>query len=177
MTLRNKLQWNINRNSNIFIHENVFESVVYEMASFLSRPQCVNLLSIGFMYVRDQNLVINEPAYVLTPNGASPPGAVIATKLVDIYIYISLVISDYVSALLIGWRDWKWLNGWKNLGRYRVTPSLEYICRTYAWVTALFGLNTMRTHKTEYLWYFFTVFRFVPYHYIFVPRFVIGYNR
>ena len=41
-TLRNKLQWNFNRNSNIFIHENAFESVVCEMAFILSRPQCVN---------------------------------------------------------------------------------------------------------------------------------------
>ena len=40
-TLRNKLQWNLNRNSNIFIHENAFESVVCEMATILSRPQCV----------------------------------------------------------------------------------------------------------------------------------------
>ena len=29
----NKLQWNVNRNSNIFIHENAFESVVCEMTS------------------------------------------------------------------------------------------------------------------------------------------------
>ena len=40
-TLRNKLQWNLNQNSNIFIQENVFESVVCEMAAILSRPQCV----------------------------------------------------------------------------------------------------------------------------------------
>ena len=39
-TLRNKLQWNFNRNSNIFIQENAFESVC-EMAAILSRPQCV----------------------------------------------------------------------------------------------------------------------------------------
>ena len=41
-TLRNKLQWNFNRNSDISIQENAFESVVCEMAAFLSRPQCVN---------------------------------------------------------------------------------------------------------------------------------------
>ena len=40
--LRNKLQWNFNRNSNIFIQENALENVVCEMASILSRPQCVN---------------------------------------------------------------------------------------------------------------------------------------
>ena len=32
-TLGNKLQWNFNRNSNIFIQENAFENVVCEMAS------------------------------------------------------------------------------------------------------------------------------------------------
>ena len=42
-TLGNKLQWNFNRNSNIFIEENTFENVVCEMASLLSRPQCVNV--------------------------------------------------------------------------------------------------------------------------------------
>ena len=49
-TLRNKVQWNFNRNSNIFIQENAFQNVVCEMASILSRPQCVSqcgLLQIG----------------------------------------------------------------------------------------------------------------------------------
>ena len=41
-TLRNKLQWNFNRNSDIFFEENALESVVCEMAAILSRPQCVN---------------------------------------------------------------------------------------------------------------------------------------
>ena len=40
-TLRNKLQWNFNRNSNIFIQENAFEHVVCQMASIFSRPQWV----------------------------------------------------------------------------------------------------------------------------------------
>ena len=40
-TLWNKFQWNFNRNSKIFIHENEIESVVCEMAAILSRPQCV----------------------------------------------------------------------------------------------------------------------------------------
>ena len=39
--LRNKLQWNLNRNSYIFIHENAFENVVWKMAAILCRPQCV----------------------------------------------------------------------------------------------------------------------------------------
>ena len=40
-TLRNKRHWNINRISNILIQENAFECVVCEMATILSRPQCV----------------------------------------------------------------------------------------------------------------------------------------
>ena len=40
-TLRNKLQWNFNRNSNIFIHENAFENVVWEMTAILFLAHCV----------------------------------------------------------------------------------------------------------------------------------------
>ena len=40
--IRNKLKWNFNRNSNIFIQENALENVVCEMAFILSRPQCVD---------------------------------------------------------------------------------------------------------------------------------------
>ena len=38
---RNKLRWNFNWNSNIFIEENAFETVVWKMAAILSRSQCV----------------------------------------------------------------------------------------------------------------------------------------
>ena len=41
-TLRNKLQWDFNQNSYIFIQEKVFENVVCEIAAILSRPQCVD---------------------------------------------------------------------------------------------------------------------------------------
>ena len=37
-----KLQWNLNRNLYIFIRENTFEDVVWQMAAILSRPQCVS---------------------------------------------------------------------------------------------------------------------------------------
>ena len=43
-SLRNKLQWNSNRCSNIFIEENTFENVVCEMLSISSRPQCVKVM-------------------------------------------------------------------------------------------------------------------------------------
>ena len=41
-TFRNKLRWNLNRNSFIFIQENVFQNVVWKMAGILSRNHCVN---------------------------------------------------------------------------------------------------------------------------------------
>ena len=37
----NKLQWNFNQNSSIFIHENAFQSVVCEMAAiFVPASMC-----------------------------------------------------------------------------------------------------------------------------------------
>ena len=42
--LKNKLQWNFNRNSDIFIQENALENVVWEMASILSWPQYVKTI-------------------------------------------------------------------------------------------------------------------------------------
>ena len=44
-TLRNKLQWNFNRNSYIFIQENAFEKVVCKIAAILCRSQCVNAMT------------------------------------------------------------------------------------------------------------------------------------
>ena len=44
-TIRNKLHWNFNQNSSIFIQENALEDAVCEMASILSRPQCVKGVS------------------------------------------------------------------------------------------------------------------------------------
>ena len=41
-TLSNKFQWNLNRNSYIFIQENAFENVVRKMVAILSRLQFVN---------------------------------------------------------------------------------------------------------------------------------------
>ena len=42
-TIGNNLQWNLNRNLQIFIQENAFENVVLEMAAILSRPHCGSL--------------------------------------------------------------------------------------------------------------------------------------
>ena len=48
-TLRNKLQWKFNRNSNIFIQENALEIVVCEMGSFSTHPQCVKCHEMGIL--------------------------------------------------------------------------------------------------------------------------------
>ena len=40
-TLRNKLQWKFNQNSNIFIQENALENAVWKIAAILPRPQFV----------------------------------------------------------------------------------------------------------------------------------------
>ena len=47
LTLRNKLQWNLNQNSNIFIEENRFENVICKIVSVSSQPQCVNGLDMA----------------------------------------------------------------------------------------------------------------------------------
>ena len=40
-TLGTKCQWNLNRQSYIFIQENAFENIVGKIAGILPRPQCV----------------------------------------------------------------------------------------------------------------------------------------
>ena len=63
-TFRNKLQWNFNRNSNIYIQEIAFENVVCKMASILSRPQ----------WVKHSRLVSHLPSWVsgLNQTGYQP---------------------------------------------------------------------------------------------------------
>ena len=41
-TLRNKHQWNLNQNTNIFIHKNASEKIVCETAAILSKGRWVN---------------------------------------------------------------------------------------------------------------------------------------
>ena len=46
-TLRNKPQWNLNKNSYIFIQDIAFENVVWKIAAILLLPQCVKDLCIS----------------------------------------------------------------------------------------------------------------------------------
>ena len=82
----NKLQWNLNRNSNIFIQENAFESVFWEMAAMLSQPQCVNPVSAGPVYIRNPNFVTNVPADGPAPNGARPSAGTVLNEALDMFI-------------------------------------------------------------------------------------------
>ena len=63
----NKLQWNLDWNSNILIQENAFESVVCETAAILSRPQCVTTLRPEDIYSSVTCVIIG------TFNGATRP--------------------------------------------------------------------------------------------------------
>ena len=65
-TLRNKLQWNFNRNSNIFTQENVFESIVCNMAAILSRKRWVYtfshmLLLLSCMFSNTDRILAMSP--------------------------------------------------------------------------------------------------------------------
>ena len=42
LRIGNKVQWNLNQNTTVFIQGNWFESVVCKIAAILSWPQCVN---------------------------------------------------------------------------------------------------------------------------------------
>ena len=49
-TPRNKLQWNFNRNSDIFIQEKPSKTVVWKMLAILSRSQCVIVRRAGLLW-------------------------------------------------------------------------------------------------------------------------------
>ena len=50
-TLRKELQWNLTRNTYIFIHENAFENVVRKLVAILSRPQCAPEWCVTMLFV------------------------------------------------------------------------------------------------------------------------------
>ena len=58
-TIRNKLQWNFNLNSNIFIHENACENVVCDMAVILSGGRWVKAITRKLKN-KSYSVLINE---------------------------------------------------------------------------------------------------------------------
>ena len=47
-TIRNKILWNFNQNTKLFIHENAFENIVCQMAAILSRGRWVDIFLSRF---------------------------------------------------------------------------------------------------------------------------------
>ena len=64
-TFRIFLQWNFNQNSDIFIQENAFVSIVCEMSANLSRPQCVKLFSICKRGTGPQGMAVDRTLLML----------------------------------------------------------------------------------------------------------------
>ena len=56
----NKLQWNLNQNSYIFIQENAFENAIWKMAAILSPPQCVYTSEQLFHYSQSKCSSISQ---------------------------------------------------------------------------------------------------------------------
>ena len=67
----NTLQWNLKRNSYIFIQENAYENVVWQMAAILPRPQCIDILWIyrsfqtGTVVKNNESSIIDLPSHEL----------------------------------------------------------------------------------------------------------------
>ena len=59
--LRNKLQWNLKRNSYISIEENAFENVVYEMAAILLQPNGASCIVLRFIWNPQGDHSISSP--------------------------------------------------------------------------------------------------------------------
>ena len=57
-------KWKFNQNTTIFIEENAYENVVYEMASILSRPQYVNRIHYNDVIMTTMASKINSLAVV-----------------------------------------------------------------------------------------------------------------
>ena len=68
-TLRNKLQWNFNRNSCIFIKKKASQNVVSKMAAIFYQPQCVKWIFLNEITV-DETLLksVYTPQWNLNHN-------------------------------------------------------------------------------------------------------------
>ena len=59
-TLANKLQWNFNRNWNIFIHENAFENIACELASILSQYDPIERNCLQQHHIWDRHVDVRQ---------------------------------------------------------------------------------------------------------------------
>ena len=65
-TPRNKLQWNFNQNTKLFIHENACENIVCEMAAILSRGRWVSSLCHDFAVGQTEIFIIFRLTHTAT---------------------------------------------------------------------------------------------------------------
>ena len=136
-TSPNKLQWNVNRNSYIFIPENPFQNVVWKMAAILSRPQCVNTL-------RPRQYGRHFPDDILK--------RICLNENVSISIKISLKLVPKVQfnniPTLLQIMAWHW-PGDKLLSEPMVVSLLTHICVTRPqWVNAVPWVLSLTVHGT-----------------------------
>ena len=92
-TLKKKLQWNFNWNSNIFIQENVFELVICKMAAILSRGRIVKCSTVYTTILCSRFAWISSGSCRLVPTGSSlwtfipvNPGCLLACTM-EMYTY------------------------------------------------------------------------------------------
>ena len=66
LTLGNKLQWNFNRNSNIFIEENTFENVFAKCCSFRIILNVLTLLLMHWLltFTKHADVLVQQLAFV-----------------------------------------------------------------------------------------------------------------
>ena len=69
-TLRNRFQWNVNQNSNIFIEENMFENVICRWWPFCLGPNVLNHQSLDghhteWVVANFKTIFLNENIWVL----------------------------------------------------------------------------------------------------------------
>ena len=123
-TLRNKLKWNLNQDSWIFIRENAFKNVVCEKAVILSRSQCVMWMSV--IWLRDT--IPRHPGHDSSP---------VVWDMPQNYSTISDHCSqDHDSHRMAEpWRGWLWVWDSEQLIRSIETPT--------------FYLNTSKYHLID----------------------------
>ena len=115
-TPRNKLQWNVNQNSYIFIQENTFKNVVWKIAAILSQPQCVNMAQFSC----GQYIVISSSFEEITVNTSSAFSAFTSqthvgdVQIIIVNIKIHKLIQDFFLPYIYIYINcfWKYLIKW-----------------------------------------------------------------
>ena len=139
--LRNKLQWNINRNSYIFIQENAFENVVCKISAIMSQPQCVVNTKIYFCWWHWNLAWLLPPVGILMTLGCQCIHVLLVIGLVEYISNSSFAPSQWETALLCN-----------DVSHWLVASqesALEYIPRIMHLVRMFLAAT-----KQLYKWYF-----------------------